>query len=54
MIIHSEDKNHYKWPLGIVQQLYEGRDRVVHAVELHAGKMYLERPVQHIYPLELT
>lgn len=54
VIIHSEGKNHGKWPLGIVQQLCEGWDRVVHVVNLRVRKTHLERLVQHIYPLELT
>ena len=31
-----------------------GRDGVVCAVKLHAGKTFLERPIQHLYPMELT
>ena len=29
VIIHSEEKNRGKWPLGIVEQLYGGRDGVI-------------------------
>ena len=54
MIIRSEDKNRGKWQLGIVEQLYEGKDNAVQAVKLRAGKTHLERPIQHLYPLELT
>lgn len=54
VIIRSEDKNRGKWPLGIVEQLYEGKDNVVRAVKLRAGKTHLERPIQYLYPLELT
>ena len=38
MIIRSEEKNRGKWPLGIVEELFEGRDGVVQAVKLRAGK----------------
>ena len=54
VIIHSEEKNRGKWPLGIVQQLYGGRDGVIRAVKLRTGKSILERPIQHLYPLELS
>ena len=40
--------------MGIVKELMPGRDGVVRAVKLRAGKNYLERAVQHLYPLELS
>ena len=52
VIIRSEDKNRGKWPLGVVEELFEGRDGKVRAIKLRAGKTFLERPIQHIYPLE--
>ena len=54
VIVKCEEKNRGRWPLGIVQELYPGRDGVVRAVKLRAGKNFLERPVQHVYPLELS
>ena len=40
--------------MDIVQELYYGRDGVARAVRLRAGKSYLECPMQHPYPLNLT
>ncbi|XP_068708134.1 uncharacterized protein [Montipora foliosa] len=54
VIIRSEDKNRGKWPLGVVEELFEERDGKVRAVKLRAGKTFLERLIQHLYPLELT
>ena len=54
VIIRSEDKNRGKWPLGVVEELFERRDGKVRAVKLRAGRTFLERPIQHLYPLELT
>ena len=54
VIVRSDERNRAKWPLGIVEKLFPGKDGVVHAVKLRAGKTYLERPVQHLYPLELS
>ncbi len=54
VIIKSDDKNRGKWPLGIVEELFPGRDGVIRAVKLRAGQSYLERPIQHLYPLELS
>ena len=54
VIIHSEEKNRGQWPLGIEEQLYGGRDGVIRAVKLRTSKSILERPIQHLYPLELS
>ena len=54
MIIRGEESNRAKWPLGVVSELFKGRDGAVRAVKLRAGKSYLERPVQHLFPLELS
>lgn len=54
VIVKSDERNRGKWHLGIVEQLYPGRDGVVRAVKLRSGKDHLERPVNHLYPLELS
>ena len=54
VIIKSDERNRGEWPLGIVEQLYQGKDGVVRALKLRAGKSFVERPVQHLYPLELS
>ena len=54
VIIQSDERSRGKWPRGIVEELYKGRDGTVRAVKLRAGKTYLERPMNHLYPLELS
>ena len=54
VILKREEKNRGKWPLGIVQELCPGKYGVVRAVKLRSGRNFLERPVQHVYPLELS
>ena len=54
VLIRSEERNRGKWPLGVVVELFCGRDGAVRAAKLRAGKAFLERPVQHLYPLELS
>ena len=54
VLIRSEEQNRGKWPLGVVVELFNGRHGVVRAVKLRAGKTFLERPIQHLYPMELT
>lgn len=34
--------------------MIKGKDGHVRAVRLRAGKDHLERPIQHLYPLELS
>ena len=54
VLIQDAERNRGKWNMGIVVKLFRGRDRVVRAVRLRAGKSYLERAVQHLFPLELS
>ena len=54
VIIKGEEKNRAHWKTGIVDKLIKGKDGVVRAARLRAGKKYLERAVEHLYPLELT
>ena len=54
VIIKGEEKNRGLWKLGIVEELITGRDRVVRGAKLRVGRSYLERPVQHLYPMELS
>ena len=53
VLIKGNEKNRGKWKIGIVDKLIPGRDGIVRAVRLRAGKSYLERPIQFLYPMEL-
>ena len=54
VIIKGDEKDRNHWKLGIVEELMPGKDGVVRAVRLREGRNRLERPVQHLYPLELS
>ena len=54
VVIKDEERNRNKWKIGIVDDLISGRDGIVRAAKLRAGKGTLERAVQHLYPLELS
>ena len=54
VVIKDEERNRNKWKIGIVEDLISGRDGIVRAAKLRAGKGTLERAVQHLYPLELS
>ena len=53
VIVKTDSKNRGTWPLVIVNEVYPGNDGVIRAVQLKTAKSMLERPVQHLYPLEL-
>ena len=54
ILINTEERNQNKWPMGIVQQIYQGHDGVVRAVEVGTATGPLERPIKYLYPLELS
>ena len=54
VLVQTDNKNRGKWPLAIVQETYPGKDGIVRAVRLKTSNGTLERPVQHLYPTELT
>ena len=54
VIIKTENKNRGSWPLAIVNKTYPGKDGIIRAVQLKTANGMLERPVQHLYPLELN
>ncbi|XP_022794066.1 uncharacterized protein LOC111332863 [Stylophora pistillata] len=54
VIIKSEEKNRAQWKLGVVEDLITGRDGVIRGAKLKSGKVHLEHPIQHLYPLELS
>lgn len=54
VIIKSDEKNCAQWKLGVVINLIIGRDGVVRGAKLRTPKSVIERPLQHLYPLELT
>ena len=54
VLIKGDDKHRGKWNIGIVEELYKGKDNVIRAVKLRSRKTYIERPIQSLYPLELS
>ena len=54
VLITSDERNRGKWNIGVVVKLIKGRDGVVRAVRLRAGKSFIERAVQQLCPMELS
>ena len=53
VIVCTDDKNRGKWPMAIVLKLYPGSDGQTRGVHLKTKNGTIERPVQHLYRLEL-
>ena len=53
MLFRGDEKDHGLWKLGVVRSVITGKDGAVRGVKLKTGKGIIERPVQHLYPMEL-
>ncbi len=55
VIVKEDQKPRNTWKLAVVKHLVTGRDGVIRAAKLKTagGNNYLERAVQHLFPLEL-
>ncbi|XP_028418970.1 uncharacterized protein LOC114544572 [Dendronephthya gigantea] len=54
VVVQTDEKSRGSWPLAVVTETFPGKDGVTRAVKVKTGKGELERPVQHLYPLELS
>ena len=54
VVVQTDEKNRGCWPLAMVIDTYPGKDGVTRAVRIKMPKGEIERPVQHLYPLELA
>ena len=54
VLVRGEEKIRLKWPIGIVQEVYPGKDGLVRAVDVKTAKGVVTRPIQKIHDLELT
>ena len=53
-MIKGEVKTRSKWRIGKVTGLIVGREGVTRGANIQKGKSNIERPLQHLYPLELS
>ena len=54
VVIKGDEVKRGKWKIGIIDTLKKGRNGVVRAARLRAGRSYLERTIQQLYPLKLS
>ena len=53
MLIKGEEKDRGLWKMGVVEKLIRGRDGVTRGAKLRTGKRITERPIEHLYQMEL-
>uniref|UniRef100_A0A7M5XLD8 DUF5641 domain-containing protein n=2 Tax=Clytia hemisphaerica TaxID=252671 RepID=A0A7M5XLD8_9CNID len=54
VIIKGDERNRANWNLGIIDKMMPGKDGIIRAVRLRAGKNFLERAPENLFPLELS
>ena len=54
VVMKGEERNRVQWNIGIITDVYPGKDGKVRAVKPKAGRCYFERVVQLPYPLEIS
>ena len=42
ILMKGDDKHRGKWNIGIVEELYEGKNNIIKAVKLRSKKTYIE------------
>ena len=53
VLIREDNCSRLKWPLGIVEELFPGKDGVVRAVKVRTKAGSYSRPIQRLYNLEV-
>ena len=54
VLLQGEEKNRGLWKMGVVEKLISRKDGVIRGAILKTGNGRKERPLQHLYPLELS
>ena len=54
VMVKGDEKNRGKWTLGVINSLIVDKNKVVRGAKLRTGKFDIERPIQFLYPLELS
>ena len=52
-MIKGENKKRGKWKIGIINELFQGKDDQIRGVRVKTPHGYLDRPIQLLYLLEL-
>ncbi|KAJ8968120.1 hypothetical protein NQ317_003181 [Molorchus minor] len=53
VIIETENLKRFDWPLGVIEEIFPGKDGKSRLVRLRTSKGNMLRPIQRLYPLEI-
>ena len=53
IMIRGDEKNQGKWKIGIIENIFMGKDTATRSVRIRCGKNVIERPIQLLYPIKL-
>ena len=54
VLIREDHLPRLKWPLGVVIEVFPGRDRLIRLVKVRMAKGEFLKPIQHLYCLEVS
>ena len=53
VMIKGDKVNWGKWKIGIIKNVFKGKDNTKRSFRIYTGKSVVERPIQLLYPMEL-
>ncbi|GIX82693.1 DUF5641 domain-containing protein [Caerostris extrusa] len=54
VLIELENKKRVMWPMGKIEKIYSSRDGASRVVQVRTSSGCLTRPIQKLYPLEVS
>ena len=54
VMIKGDEKNRGKRKIGIIENIFMVKDSIISSVRIRTGKSIIEKPIQLLYPMELT
>ena len=54
VLVQGETRHRLSWPIGVVKQVFPGRDGVVRAVDIKTSKGLLTHSIQRLHVLEIA
>ena len=53
VMIKGDEKSRGKWKIGIIENIFVGKNNTIRSIRIRTGKNVIERPIQLLYPMEL-
>ena len=52
-MIKRDEKNRVKWKIGIIENIFMGKNNTIRSVRIRTGKSCIERAIQQLHLMEL-